>query len=281
MPAPDSFSLQSRGVRETLLLVRDILRWAIHDRIAQVFGSAFVLIMLWGTHGKVDLLSVVIHGWTGPGGDPSRRARLMPGLPWDQEWLAFAIGVLLLVLVPCLLIHFLFRERLTDYGLGLPKPGRWGFTLSSTALLAALTFPSMYIASKDCGMRAVYPFFRDFKTLSEFVTYELGYFWFFLVIEFTFRGYLLFGLYRLEDRMAGAALGAPGPLLFGRYAILVSMLSYTTWHLGKPLQEQYGTLIWGLITGAMALSSGTIWHIVLVHWGMNVFLDYLIWTSGR
>jgi hypothetical protein len=281
MLTPDEPATELATIREVIRLIVATFRWVFHDPIAQVLGSAFLLIMLWGTHGSVELLGLVIDGWKGPGGALADRARLIPGLPWDQEWIAFGIGVLLLVVIPCLIIHFAFRASLAEYGLGLPKPGTWRFTLTSTALLALFVFPSMYVAAKDPGMRAVYPFYRDFTDLQQFITYELGYFFFFVVIEFTFRGYLLLGLYRVRERLPSVVGVQPGSQVFGQYAILVSMLSYTVWHLGKPLQEQYGTLLWGVVTGAMVLRSGTIWHIVILHWSMNVFLDYLIWTSSH
>lgn len=246
-----------------LRLVGRAFRWVATDRTARILGSAIVLLMLWGTHGKVDLLRKVIPGWTGPGGAPGARAVLIPGLPWDQEWIAFGIGALLLVLAPCLIIRFGLRESPLDFGLGLPRRGTWRFTLISMAVLAGFGFPSLFLAARDAEMQATYPFFRDFRSLSDFVAYELGYLVFFVVIEFVFRGYLLFGLHRV----------------FGAHAILLSMLSYTAWHLGKPVAEQYGTLAWGVVTGAMVLASGTIWHVVLVHWGMNVLMDYLIWTG--
>jgi len=34
---------------------------------------------------------------------------------------------------------------------------------------------------------------------------------------------------------------------FGRYALMIQMLSYTAWHLGKPLPELWGTVVWGLV----------------------------------
>jgi membrane protease YdiL (CAAX protease family) len=55
------------------------------------------------------------------------------------------------------------------------------------------------------------------------------------------------------------------------------MLSYTAWHLGKPLPELWGTLVWGLAAGAVALASQSIVPIILVHWLLNVWLDLLIW----
>jgi membrane protease YdiL (CAAX protease family) len=258
-----------------LRLVGRSFRFAATDRVAQLVGSAILLVMLWGTHGKVDLLERVIPGWTGPGGPPGQRARLIEGIPWDQEWIAFGVGAVLLIVIPCCLIRFAWRESPLDYGLGLPRRGTWRFTLLSMAFLAAFGFPSLYLAARDPQMRATYPFFRDFGSLGDFVAYELGYLVFFVVIEFIFRGYLLFGLYRAQVRRVGAESATIGP-----HAILLSMLSYTAWHLGKPLAEQWGTPAWGVITGAMVLASGTIWHVVLVHWGMNVLMDYLVWTSS-
>ena len=43
-------------------------------------------------------------------------------------------------------------------------------------------------------------------------------------------------------------------MAFGYYAILLSMLSYTAWHLGKPLPELWGTLVWGLVAGTIVLA---------------------------
>ena len=68
--------------------------------------------------------------------------------------------------------------------------------------------------------------------------------------------------------------------MFGYYAIFISMLSYTAWHLGKPIPELWGTLVWGLATGTVALATRTIWHIVLVHWLLNVFMDWAIWSGN-
>ncbi len=97
-----------------------------HDPVGMILGSAFLLIMLWGTHGKVELLSVVWKGWKPgvEGAELASRSNLIDGLPWDQEWLGFLIGVILLVLVPVLLITLIFRQSIVDYGLCLPPKGR-------------------------------------------------------------------------------------------------------------------------------------------------------------
>lgn len=250
--------------------IRGVLRWfgrtvswVLHDRVAELVASTFTLLLLWGTHGHMDLLGYVLDGWTGPGGDPATRAKLIPGLPWDQEWIAFGTGFVLLVVVPCLLIRFVFHERISDYGLGLPKPGTGRFALISAALFGAVMLPAIVLTARDPVMRATYPFYRNFADTSQFLSYEAGYFVFFLVIEFIFRGYLLLGLSRP----------------YGNYAILLSMLSYTAWHLGKPLPEQFGTLFFGLATGAIVIVTRSIWPIVIVHFALNVLLDWLIWTG--
>jgi membrane protease YdiL (CAAX protease family) len=126
-------------------------------------------------------------------------------------------------------------------------------------------------------MLARYPFYRPFNSIAEFIIYELAYFLFFLVIEFTFRGYLLFGLAGVRDSeidtMGG---GVPGQFYFDRYALLIQMLSYTAWHLGNPLPEVWGTLIWGLAAGAVAYAVRSIWPVVLSHWLLNVVLDAVL-----
>ena len=57
------------------------------------------------------------------------------------------------------------------------------------------------------------------------------------------------------------------------------MLSYTAWHLGKPLPELWGTVIWGLAAGATAYAIRSLWPIILAHWLLNVFLDIFILQS--
>jgi hypothetical protein len=223
----------------------------------------------------------IFPGWHGPGSDPATRDTVIPGLPWDQEWISFFAGALLVVGFPALLIRFVLHQRLRDYGLGPPPRDRRRLTVISALVLFVVSAPAFWIGAHNADMRATYPFFRDFHGTGQFALYELGYLPFFVAIEFIFRGYLLFGLFQLHDRDAPAGVGgARGPLVFGYYAILVSMLSYTAWHLGKPLPELWGTLVWGVAAGTVALATRTIWGIVAVHWLLNVFLlDLVVWKG--
>lgn len=269
------------SVNTVLKLIWNTIARLFHDPIGMILGSTFLLIMLWGYHGELELIGLFWPGWTGPGsaGDPARQV-IIPGIPWDQEWLSFAAGIVLLVAIPAALIKLVYKQDLSDYGLGLPWPNRWRLTILSAVLLFAVSLPAFILGARDAGMQATYPLFRDFQTLGQFFVYEIGYVMFFIVIEFVFRGYLLFGLYQFRDDQALPGVsGVRGPLLFGYYAIFLSMLSYTAWHLGKPVPELYGTLVWGIAASAVALATGTIWHLIIVHWLLNVFMDLLIWKQ--
>src|SRR5262249_49379618 len=91
-------------------------------------------------------------------------------------------------------------------------------------------------------------------------SYELIYASFFFIIEFVFRGYMLFGL---RER-------------FGLYAILIQMLSYTAWHLPKPVTELIGTPVWGFAVAVVTLRVRSLWYVFLAHWLLNIFLDTMI-----
>ncbi len=267
-------------LKTPLKLIWNTLVRLFHDPVGMILGSAFFLIMVWGPHGKLELLGMVWDGWKGPGSDPATRAKILPGIPWDQEWISFFAGAFLLVAIPAILIKFVYKQDLKDYGLGLPPAGRRTFAWLSAAILLAVSLPAFYLGVRDPAMRATYPLFRDFTGLGQFAVYQLGYVAFFLTIEFIFRGYLLFGLFQFRDRDAPPGIfGAPGPLVFGYYAIFISMLSYTAWHLGKPPAELWGTLVWGIAAGTVALASRSIVPLILIHWLLNVFLDLMIWKG--
>jgi hypothetical protein len=288
VPIPPQ-ELKRPSLGTVLRLVRNTVAWILHDPTAMLLGVGFLVLMLWGFHGRVDLLSRAWSGWAPFAARPEARPPVLSGIPWDHEWLSYWIGALLLVGVPVLVIKLVFRQDLRDYGLGLPRPGRWRLTVVSTLLLLGVCLPTFYLGSLDPAMRAEYPLYRGMiGSVGDLLVYEVGYFPFFLAIEFIFRGFLLFGLFRVWRGVSDPGLfwdvptGEPArevPRGFGYYAILISMLSYTAWHLGKPLPEAWGTLLWGVATGTIALATGSIWPIVFVHWALNVALDYWIWST--
>jgi hypothetical protein len=130
-------------------------------------------------------------------------------------------------------------------------------------------------------MQKEYPLFGEVigkGNWGAFIIYELVYFLFFAALEFVYRGYLLFGLLKIKDLEALKDIkGSKGPLVFGIYAILIQMLSYTMWHIAKPVPEIIGTVFWGICVGAVALKIRTIWPIIIAHWLLCVFLDIVLW----
>ena len=249
------------------------------ERAGQIIGSAFFLLMLWGFHGNLELLKFILPGWAGPGVDIGSRPQILPGVLWDNELISFWGGAFLLVVVPILLIKFVFKQKLADYGLGLPPKGRRKLALMVFLALTVICIPAFLFATGDAGMRATYPFYRPFPTVGLFALYELTYLPFFIAIEFIFRGYILFGLAGIRDQeiqVRGTQAGVPPVFYFGKYALLIQMLSYTAWHLGKPIPELWGTLFWGLAAGVLAYITRSIWPVVASHWLLNVFFDAVV-----
>lgn len=273
--APSARRAEPLGLAELgAFLVRAVRPFFV-EKPGQILLSAMVLLMLWGTHGRLELLRRVLPGWRGPGSDPLARPAILPGVPWDHELVSFWGGALLLVVVPILIIKLGFRERLADYGLALPEPGRRWTAVWVAALLFLVCLPAFFGFARNPDFQAVYPFFRDFTGWRQLALYELGYIPFFIAIEFIFRGYLLFGL---AGTAVGGGAGSAGRLGLPGYALLLQMLPYTAWHLGKPLPELWGTLFWGLAAGGAAWALRSIWPVVAAHWLLNVFMDGWIWA---
>lgn len=273
----DEAELEQPDIVTVLKVVWYSVSSFIKERPGQILGLGVVLIMLWGPHGNLELLKLIVPEWRGPGVDVESRAQLLPGIPWDQELISFWAGAVLLVIIPVIVIKFGFRQPLSSYGLGFPPKDRRLLALWTFLLLMGIGLPVFWLGSKDPAMRQLYPLYKSFSSSGEFLLYELSYLPFFIAIEFIYRGYMLFGLAGvLDDEVKGMGGGAPSVFYFGKYALLLQMLSYTAWHLGKPIPELMGTVVWGLAAGATAYSIRSIWPIVLSHWLLNVFLDALI-----
>ncbi len=266
----DPIELNDPDVLTILQIIKNtIVR--LKDKTAVILWSSFLLLILWGAEGNLKIFYNLFGStWT----------NIFPNVVWKEQLATFVMGFVLLVVIPCCIIKFGFKERLAEYGLGWPK---------NRIKLGALTFfvtlvvslPVFWLGTKNPEMAAEYPLFRQaITTWSGFIVYEIVYLLFFITIEFIFRGYLLFGLFKIKDTEAIKGItGIKGPLLFGIYAILIQMLSYTMWHISKPTPELMGTIVWGVALGAVALKIRSIWPIIAVHWILNVFVDLLLWNA--
>lgn len=274
---PDSQENVKPKLSDVLKLIWTTVKTFYNERPGQIIGSAFLLIMVWGYHGNLELLKLIIPNWSDPGINTDTRIPLLSFVPWDRELISFWGGAIIVVFIPMLIIKFGFKQKLSDFGLGLPPKGKRSFAAAVFFTLTIICLIPFYFGSKDPGMQNVYPFYKSFSSISEFAIYELTYLPFFIAIEFIFRGYLLFGLAGVKDfEIKNSGGGVSGEFYFYKYAVLISMLSYTAWHLGKPLAELWGTPIWGLAAGVCTLEVRSIWPATMSHWLLNVFLDAMI-----
>lgn len=270
---PDEVELDNPDWITIIKLVWFTIRDFLCEKPGQLITSAIVLLMLWGFHGNLELLQKLWPAYKGPGRDIGHRPQLIAGIPWDHEIISFWGGAFLLVLIPILIIRLGFRDKLADYGLGWPPKKRRSLAFMGFVFLMAISLPAFALATKDPGMQSLYPFYRPFTSTGQFGLYQLCYLPFFIAIEFIFRGYLLIGLAGNSSRPYGDREEKETYPWFGRYAIVISMLSYTAWHLGKPMPELFGTLFWGFAAGGIVLATRSIWPVVMAHWLLNILLD--------
>ncbi len=270
-PKVDPIELADPDVLTVFQIIKNTVI-KLKDKTSIILWSSFLLLTLWGLKGDPKL--IFPEKW---------RETLFPNLIWRDQLVSFIVGFILLVIIPCCIIKFRFKEKLSEYGLGWPK-NRVKLGLVAMLVIMVICLPLFYFGTSDPDMQDEYPLFKNkeaninISTWGEFAIYELVYFLFFICIEFIFRGYLLFGLYGIKDIQAAKGVGGiKGPLVFGIYAILIQMLAYTMWHIPKPMPEYIGALVWGVVVAAVAIRIKSIWPIIIAHWALNVFLDIILW----
>src|SRR6516162_6393206 len=183
------------------------------DRLAESFTGTW-----WG-----NWLERYVEGFGNPFDRPQRR------LPFLRHW---AIGcVVFYFVLPALVVWFVFRQRLSDYGWKL----RGAFADYWVYLVMfAIVGPLVLLVSLDGHFQYTYPFLllgRGQPLWPSFWIWEGLYAAQFLALEFFFRGFVLHGL---RPR-------------FGAYAIPVMTVPYCMIHLlAKPLPESLASIIAGL-----------------------------------
>jgi len=172
----------------------------------------------------------------------------------------FLCSVVLLFLVPLILIKFVLKGKISDYGL---KKGDFKFGMTSFIILLPIIALALLLpSSKMPQFKAEYPLYAlAGKTFSWVLLYEIMYGLYYIGFEFFFRGFMLFGL---KDRL-------------GEWnAILIQTIPSVLIHIGKPEGEIFASIFSGILFGAMVLKSKSIYYIFLLHWLIGVSLDLLI-----
>jgi membrane protease YdiL (CAAX protease family) len=175
--------------------------------------------------------------------------------PDGSEWGALvwwsSAKILGFAVVP-LLVALWLRVPFAELGLGLGDTARH-FKIYLALYLMVL--PLVVLVSSTPAFVETYPFYRGPRQLE----WELLYGATFVSLELFFRGFILFALRR--------AIGA--------YALFVMMVPYVMIHFGKPLPEALGAVAAGLVLGAMALITRSIWGGVAVHLAVAWTMDFL------
>ena len=182
-------------------------------------------------------------------GDPQRTAELY----------TFISAFVLFALVPFLIIRFVFKERISSYGLQL---GDWRFGLKVFIVLAPVFALASFFSRNDPEFVAEYPLFKGAAASpAAFLSHAFSYVFFYIGWETYFRGFMQFGLRQ--------SLG-------DWQAILVQTSLSCILHIGKPTGEIYSSVIGALVWGIIAFRAQSLLVIVLLHWLLGVGLDYSI-----
>ncbi len=166
-------------------------------------------------------------------------------LPWEVPLLS--PGILLgYVALPAATLLALGINPLRFFRLGEVRP-HLAFLLGFTLAVVAMTFGFSCLEA-----------FRRFYRLPEAPLGVLGAAALatYLGSEFFFRGFLLLPL---RERL-------------GPYAVPVSLLPYVAIHLGKPAPEQFLSLLFGLGASVLAVRTGTVLWVTIVHWILGISL---------
>jgi membrane protease YdiL (CAAX protease family) len=182
--------------------------------------------------------------------------------PSLSAWQHFLSAGILLGGFPLLVVWLATRRSPARLGLGI---GRWREGLRWLAVGVPLAILAGRLAAASPTMRAVYPLYPGgLERAGAFWTYAALQLLYYGAWEILFRGVLLFGLMD--------ALGA-------RASNLVQTGLSTTAHFGRALPETFMALPAGLVFGAVALRTRSVWYVALIHWTAGVSMDWFI-TRG-
>jgi membrane protease YdiL (CAAX protease family) len=168
------------------------------------------------------------------------------------------------VLIPALVIKYLFRDRLVNFGWRLNETSQhW----RAYVLLLSPILVFIAIASFNREFLAHYPFYKQAgRSWFDFIAWELLYLTQFICLEFFFRGFILQAL--------RPAVGAN--------AVWIMCVPYLMIHFPKLWPEAFGAIAFGLFLGILAMRSRSIWGGFFVHAGVAVGMDVAsLFQQGR
>lgn len=175
---------------------------------------------------------------------------------WDSRkiWAAF----LLMGIGPALVVKFVFKEKLADYGLFLKDPKRFvRSTLSFLPIFIILGWLSGYTRA----FYGVYPFNPlAGASWGALIAHTLLYlFLYYVSWEFMFRGFIQIGLSKTLGLVP---------------AVLVQIGASTMLHYGHPASETLGCILGGFFWGYLVFRTKSLWSGCLQHATLGIALDW-------
>jgi membrane protease YdiL (CAAX protease family) len=171
----------------------------------------------------------------------------------------FVSCFLMMGLLPALVVKFVFRERLRDYGVGLGIGERTWRTFRN---FAPIFLVAGYVASRDPIMLEKFPINPQAgQSASMFALHIATYFLYYVGWEFYFRGFMLFGL---RDSVGDAN------------AVLIQTLASALLHIGSPPAETFGAILGGLLWGMIAVRTRSMLSGFGQHFLLGITLDTFI-----
>jgi len=154
--------------------------------------------------------------------------------------------IILYLIIPLLVIVFVFHENPKDYGFSL---GDWKLGIAYTAIGIFLMTPVIY-----CLVHG------DSETQGYYGNFVIGLPWttFLNLIgwEFFFRGWILFGYARR----------------FGPEALWLQAIPFALAHISKPEIETLSTIFGGFAFGWVAWRTKSFLYPFLIHWYISTFI---------
>ena len=174
------------------------------------------------------------------------------------EYLYWFLGdFITLFVLTALIIKFVLKENLKDYGLKLGD-FKIGLFLSLTFFIVMLPLVWIFSASPDFVQK--YPHLLSTRTnWNEFFIYESALLVYMSAWEFIWRGFMLFGL---KEK-------------FGYYSVLIQMIPFVILHNGKPAAETFGAIIGGIALGILAFRTSSIYYCIITHMGVMFSIDLI------
>ena len=176
-----------------------------------------------------------------------------------------SIIIFFYLIPPVLLILFVFKEKVSDYGLSF----RGAFKDYKLYLIMLMVMiPLVVYFSRTESFQSRYPFYNLQKGevfYPNFIIWEAFYFLQFFALEFFFRGFMVHGT---KQR-------------FGFYSVFVMTIPYCMIHFGKPMPETIAAIIAGVVLGVLSLKSRIIWMGVAIHCSVAIKMDVCaLWQKG-